>query len=112
MKPCRALWISVSLRVIFLSQNKHAQMRMGQRGISERFVAMALRYGRTVHARGAAYRVIGHKEVARCAEFGFDISEADGVHVLVAPDGSVVTAYRNHELRKIRPSKRRHRVYH
>ncbi len=32
--------------------------------------------------------------------------------VTVAPDGSVVTAYRNHELRKIRPSKRRHRVYH
>lgn len=90
----------------------HAQMRMGQRGISERCVAMVLRYGRTVHARGAAYRVIGHKEVARCAELGIDVSEADGVHVLVAPDGSVVTAYRNHELPKIRPSKRRQRVYH
>ncbi len=63
----------------------HAQMRMGQRGISERYVAMVLRYGRTVHARGTAYRVIGHKEVARCAELGIDVSEADGVHVLVAP---------------------------
>lgn len=90
----------------------HAQMRMGQRGISERVVAMVLRYGRTMHARGVGYRVIGHKEVVRCAECGIDVSEADGVHVLVAHDGSVVTAYRNHELRKIRPSKRRHRVYH
>lgn len=90
----------------------HAQMRMGQRGISERCVVMVLRYGRTVHARGTVYRVIGHKEVVRCAERGIDVSDADGVHVLTAPDGSVVTTYRNHKLRKIRPSKRRHRVYH
>ncbi len=68
-----------------LHHTDHAQMRMGQRGSSERYVAMVLRYGRTVHARGAAYRVIGHKEVARCAELGIDVSEADGVHVLVAP---------------------------
>lgn len=90
----------------------HAQMRMGQRGISERVVDMVLRHGRTVHARGATYRVVGHKEVSRCADRGIDLAEADGVHVLLASDGSVITAYRNHELRKIRPTKRRHRVYH
>lgn len=90
----------------------HALMRMGQRGISERVVDMVLRHGRTVHARGATYRVVGHKEVSRCADRGIDLAEADGVHVLLASDGSVITAYRNHELRKIRPTKRRHRVYH
>lgn len=95
-----------------LSLTDHAQMRMGQRGISESVVAMVLRHGRTVHARGATYRVVGHKEVARGAERGIDLADADGVHVLLAPDGSVITAYRNHELRKIRPMKRRHSFYH
>jgi hypothetical protein len=90
----------------------HAQMRMGQRGISENVVELVLLHGRTVHARGATYRVIGHKEVSRCAKRGLDLSDADGVHVLIAANGSVITAYRNHELRKIRPTKRRHRVYH
>lgn len=90
----------------------HALMRMGQRGISEKIVALVLRHGRTVHARGATYRVIGHKEVSRCAQQGIDLTDADGVHVLLAADGSVITAYRNHELRKIRPTKRRHRNYH
>ncbi|MDP3537965.1 MAG: DUF4258 domain-containing protein [Azonexus sp.] len=90
----------------------HAQMRMGQRGITEKVVALVLLHGRTVHARGATYRVIGHKEVSRCAQRGIDLTDADGVHVLLAADGSVITAYRNHELRKIRPTKRRHRIYH
>ena len=90
----------------------HAQMRMGQRGISEAVVAMVLRHGRTVHARGTTYRVVGHKEVSRGAERWVDLTDADGVHVLLAADGAVITAYRNHELRKIRPTKRRHRVYH
>lgn len=90
----------------------HAQMRMNQRGISETVVAMVLRYGRTVHARGATYRVIGHKEVSRFAERGINLRDADGIHVLLASDGAVITAYRNHELRKIRPTKRFHRVYH
>ena len=90
----------------------HARMRMAQRGVSPCAVELVLRYGRTLHARGTTYRVIGHKEVLQCAERGVDLAEADGVHVLLASDGSVVTAYRNHVLRKIRPTKRRHRVYH
>lgn len=51
----------------------HAQMRMGQRGISEKIVALVLLHGRTVHARGATYRVIGHKEVSRCALRGISV---------------------------------------
>ncbi len=82
------------------------------RGSSERCVAMVRRYGRTVHACRVACRVIGRKEVARCAELGIDVFEADSVHVLVVPDGSVVTTCRNHELRKIRRSMGRHRGYH
>lgn len=90
----------------------HAELRMQQRGIAPRLIELALRYGRTIHARGLAFRVIGHKEVERFARDGIDLSRAEGIHVLVQTDGSVITAYRNHDLRKIRPGKRRHAIYH
>jgi len=90
----------------------HAVLRMQQRGIAPRLIALVLRYGRTIYARGLAFRVIGHKEVERFARDGLDLTPAEDIHVLVDTDGSVITAYRNHDLRKIRPGKRRHAVYH
>lgn len=90
----------------------HAGLRMQQRHISSRLVDAVIRYGRTIHARGATYKVIGHKEVERFASRGIDLREADGIQVIIGHDGAVITAYRNHDLRKIRPSKRRHSYYH
>lgn len=89
----------------------HAEIRMQQRGIPERLVEAVLRYGRTIHARGLSYRVIGHKEVARYAREGIDLSDAEGIHVLLQSDGAVVTTYRNRDLRAIRPSKRKHAMH-
>jgi hypothetical protein len=90
----------------------HAAVRMQQRGISPALVEAVLEYGRTVHARGLTFRVIGRKEVARYTDLGLDLSRAEGVHVLVESDSAVVTTYRNHDLRKIRPSKRKHAMHH
>lgn len=90
----------------------HAVLRMQQRGISAQLIQTALRYGRTIHARGDTFRVIGRKEVERHARRGIDLSHAEGIHVLVSGDGAVITAYRNHDLRRIRPAKRRHAVHH
>lgn len=90
----------------------HAAVRMQQRGISPDLIATVLEFGRCVHARGLTFRVIGKKEVARYAREGLDLDHAEGIHVLVAPDGSVVTSYRNHDLRKIRPYKRKHAMHH
>jgi hypothetical protein len=91
----------------------HAELRMQQRGIPERLVEVVLRYGRTLHARSLCFRVIGHKEMARYAREGIDLADAKGIHVLVCcSDGSVVTTYRNHDLRAIRPCKRKHTMHH
>jgi len=90
----------------------HAELRMQQRGIAPQLIELVLRYGRTIYSRGLAFRVIGHKEVGRYSRDGIDLSRAEGIHVLVETDGSVITAYRNHDLRKIRPGKRRHAIYH
>lgn len=91
---------------------QHAALRMQQRGISAHVVELVLRYGRVIYSRGLAFRVVGRKEVQRYAALGIDLSDAAGVHVLVEHDGRVVTTYRNHDLRKIRPAKRKHAMHH
>lgn len=90
----------------------HAEVRMQQRGIPEHLVETVLHFGRTVHARGLSFRVVGHKEVARYAREGIDLTDAEGIHVLLAKDGSVVTTYRNHDLRAIRPCSRKQARHH
>lgn len=90
----------------------HAGIRMNQRGISPQVVELVLSYGRTIYSRGATYKVIGRKEVANFAARGIDLRAADGLHVLLGQDGAVITTYRNHDLRRIRPSERRHSFSH
>ena len=90
----------------------HALLRMQQRGIRPELVEQVLRYGRAIHARGLLFRVIGRKEVAFFAARGINLRAAEGVHVLVQPDGSVLTTYRNQNLRAIRPCKRKHAMHH
>lgn len=90
----------------------HAIARMQQRSISQNTLEQVLTYGRTIRSRGATYRVIGHKEVDRFAPQGVDLRAASGIQVLLGHNGAVITTYRNHDLRKIRPSKRRHSFSH
>lgn len=90
----------------------HAQKRMQQRHITPHILAQVMRYGRTIYSRGATYRVIGRKEVAHLATAGIDLRAAEGVQVLLTNSGTVLTTFRSHDLRKIRPSKRRHAHYH
>ncbi len=90
----------------------HATLRMQQRGIPGHLVEEVLTYGRIIHSRGVTFRVVGKKEVARFAQKGIDLSHAEGIHVLMESDGSVITTYRNHDLRKIRPYKRKHSMHH
>lgn len=90
----------------------HAEKRMQQRRISPHILEQVLLHGRTIHARGATFRVVGRKEVAANAEAGIDLRSAEGIQVLINSEGVVFTVYRNHDLRKIRPSKRRHSSFH
>ena len=92
---------------------EHARQRMGQRGVSEEAVELALHYGRKIHSRGAVFHVIGRKEIARLGDEHPEINDLDGVQVLTsADDDSVITVYKNHDFRSIRPTKRRQRHYH
>ncbi|SIQ71830.1 protein of unknown function [Janthinobacterium sp. TND4EL3] len=84
----------------------HAKLRMQQRGIDRNHIEQVLRYGRTVRAHGAAiFHVVGRKEIQRYGLIDPLLSAAEGVHLLLSAEGVVITAYRTHELRKLRLQK-------
>ncbi len=93
----------ISAELLF---TKHALQRQGARRISERAVLAALYYGRAIPARRGVIYAIGKREVALQVRQGVDLSPFEGIHVVCARDGAVVTVYRNRDLRNRRPPRR------
>lgn len=89
--------------------SKHACTRMQQRGIGLGAIDAALTYGRTIHAKGVTFFVIGHKEVQKFSAQGIDLDAVAGIQVLVSHNGSVVTTYRSHDFHAIKSSPRAQR---
>lgn len=88
----------------------HVRKRMQSRRISEADIQDAVRYGRTYYARGAVFKVIGKKEIDRhCDEP--NLQHLEGVHVVMAHDGTVITAYRNRQFHRVNFSKPRYRPH-
>lgn len=82
----------------------HAADRLRQRRIPEAALAAVLSYGRRIFVRGSQVRAIGRREVARFQAAGIDLRPFEGLHVLLDPSGrQVITAYRNHDFRRLRP---------
>ncbi len=82
---------------------------MTARGISAEAVGMVLEFGRRSHVRAAVIRVVGRKEVALARDYGIDLAPFEGIHVVCASDGAIVTVYRNRDLRGLRPRRGRGR---
>ncbi len=97
-----------------LSLTNHAAIRMQQRGISRAALQAVLDFGRRIHAKGLTFYVVGRKEVALYADRGVNLANFEGLQVLVAADGAVVTTYRSRDLHAIkvqargRPFKQHH----
>jgi len=79
--------------------SRHARQRMEKRGIREGVIETVIRYGRCYLERGAEIYVVGSKEIRRHRKEGIDLSRLNGIHVVCAADGTVMTAYRNNRLR-------------
>ena len=91
----------------------HAKLRMQQRGIDRNHLEQVLRYGRIVRAHGATtFHVVGRREIRRYGLLDPGLSAAEGVHLLLSPEGVVITAYRTHELRKLRLKKSQKHCFH
>jgi hypothetical protein len=87
----------------------HAWKRMNARGLSSSTVGAALEFGRVAHVRGAVIYAIGRKEVEEYAEYGIDLKRQEGVQVVCKQNGAILTVYRNHDFRGLRPSRRNYR---
>ncbi len=71
----------------------HARQRSRQRGIPETAISHAIDYGRHRRDRDADHFQVGWREVRHWARKGVDLSPYEGVHVVCASDGAVLTAY-------------------
>jgi hypothetical protein len=81
---------------------QHTIDQMNVRRISEQAVTSALIYGRAAWTRGARIFAIGNREIERFRGQGIDLEDLDGVQVVTKPDGTILTVYRNRNLRDLR----------
>jgi hypothetical protein len=94
------------IKVTELVLTSHALVRMYARRFSEEAIWAAFQHGREVHGRGAVIFAIGRKEVMRGRTLGVDLTGYEGIHVVCSREGTIMTVYRNHDLRDLRPRKR------
>jgi hypothetical protein len=74
---------------------QHAAHRSRTRGIPAEAIDAALTYGRFRAIRGADVYTIGWRQVRFYADRDVDLSRWEGVEVVCAHDGRVLTVYRN-----------------
>jgi hypothetical protein len=90
-----------------LNASRHARGRMRSRQIPEDVATLALEHGRYRYVRGSLCFAVGRREVADAARQGIDIRAAEGIRLVLSTDGwTVITAYRNHDLRDLRRRRR------
>ena len=95
-----------------VTNSKHALVREGQRGISKKQVMLAYKYGRVIHAKRAVYRVIGNKEIEKYGSIEKKKKNMNGIQLVMSSKGTVLTTFRNKDLRKVRPYKHNHKHLH
>ncbi len=95
-----------------LTNSQHAQIREGQRGISHKQVVLAYQYGRVIHSRRAVYHVIGNKEIDKFGSIEPELKKMNGIQLVMSSNGTVLTAFKNKDLRRVRPYKHSHKHLH
>ena len=87
--------------------SRHAWVRMGERSLSPDMIRKVFNYGRVAHVRNATIYAVGRKEVKRFDRENVDLTDVEGVQVVCSANGAVMTVYRNHDFRGLRPRLRR-----
>lgn len=90
--------------IAHLPLTTHARQRMDGRRISSAAVDAVIVYGRAVHLRGAWVHALGRREVAWAQRQGVDLRAYQDLQVVCAPNGDVITVYRNADFRSLRRS--------
>ena len=75
----------------------HARRRSARRNVAPDAVEYVLAYGRMVQRTGVTFFFLGRRDIPRCDRCASWVSRLEGVIVVVAPDGGVITVYRNRD---------------
>jgi len=87
---------------IALGLSVHAHKRRMQRGIQHKQIAHLLRFGRRQYQNHAIYHSIGRKEILKYADLCPALKEMNGMHLVTALNGTVLTLFRNRNFRLLR----------
>lgn len=73
---------------------------------------LVFQYGRVIHARWAIYHVVGNKEIEKYGSLEPELKVMNGIQLITSSHGTVLTAFRNKDLRKVHPFKHSHKHLH
>lgn len=85
-----------------LGLSVHAYKRRLQRGIKKQQIAHILRFGRKQYQNNAIYYSIGNKEIQKHAELCPALKNMNGLHLVTALNGTVITLFRNRNFKLLR----------
>lgn len=88
----------------------HATDRSRTRGIPTEAIEAAIEFGKHRAIRGADVYTLGWREVRFYARAGIDLSRWEGIEVVCAHDGQILTVYRNKHPRAFRDRAPRRRA--
>jgi hypothetical protein len=85
-----------------LPMTRHALERIAARRIPFEAVEATIDWGRVWHHDGVLFFRLDRRTVRRASRSGEDVRRHEGVHVVCATGGEVLTLYRNREGRRVR----------
>ena len=88
-----------------VSFTQHTRKRGARRNVAPDAVDYVLTYGRMIRRTGATFYFLGRRDIPPCDRRASWASRLEGSIVIVAPDGVVITIYRNR--RGLRPIARK-----
>src|SRR6185437_11281042 len=80
-----------------LSFTLHARRRGARRNVAPDAVEYVLAYGRMIQRTGVMFFFLGHRDIPACDRCASWAARLEGTTVIVAPDGAVITVYRDRD---------------
>ena len=92
--------------------SEHAQIRCAQRQIHPESIAFIKKHGQKVRRTGITFYFLGKRNIPEKLRCNDRFAKLEGVTLLISPDGTLITTYRNPKgLRDIRKKMRYRLVY-
>lgn len=94
-----------------ISLTRHARRRGARRNVAPDAVEYVLAHGRMVRRTGVMFYFLGRRDIPACDRCASWATRLEGVIVVVAPDGGVITVYRNRQGLRAIERKMKYRLF-